>query len=465
LGETVQTDVVVVGAGLAGLTAARELSRAGASVVVLEARDRVGGRVVNEPIGDGKIIEAGGQWIGPGQDRMATLAAEAGVDTFPTHTAGQNLLELAGKLRRYSGTIPRVAPHALLDIGRVMRKLERMAKAVPPEAPWDAPRAVEWDGETMAGWLRRNTFTKIARSLFEVTSSIAWGAPAEDMSLLHVLFYIRSAGGLAAMLDTVGGAQETRFVGGSARLAAWLAQGLGEDVRLAAPVRAIEQTDAGVRVHAGSVQVSAERVIVAVPPSLAGRIEYEPILPPNRDQLTQHMPQGATIKCHAVYEQPFWRADGLSGEAVSTSGPVMIAFDNSPPDGSPGVLVGFVVGRQARELSDATASERRQAVLDSLVRLFGARAGSPLQYVERDWSAEEWTRGCPVCRFAPGGWTGFGRWLRQPVGRIHWAGTETATHWSGYMEGALQSGERAAREVLEPLGTRVVAPVAAEPQS
>jgi monoamine oxidase len=441
-------DVIVVGAGLAGLTCASELVRAGVSVIVLEARDRVGGRIVNEPIGDGKVVESGGQWIGPGQHRMAALAREANVETYPTHTAGRNLLELNGRLRRYSGTIPRVAPHVLLDIGRTMRKLERMARTVPPEAPWRAPRAVEWDGQTMAAWLQRNAFTRATRALFEVTSSIAWGAPAEDMSLLHVLFYISSAGGLGPMLDTEGGAQERRFAGGSQRLPVWLAERLGDRLQLSAPVRRIEQDADGVHVIADGLDVRAVSVVVAVPPNLAGRIVYKPLLPPNRDQLTQHMPQGATIKCQAVYEKPFWRDDGLSGEVVSTRGPVMIAFDNSPPEGSPGVLLGFIVGRQARKLSEVSTGERRRAVLDCFGRLFGKRAASPLRYVEKDWAKEEWTRGCPVCRFAPGGWTAFGPSLREPVGRIHWAGTETATEWSGYMEGAVQSGERAAREVL-----------------
>jgi monoamine oxidase len=449
-------DVVVVGAGLSGLSAARALGDAGASVVVLEARDRVGGRVLNQPIGDGDVIEAGGQWIGPGQDRMYALAREAGIDTFPTHTAGSNLLELGGRLRRYSGTIPRLAPHVLLDVELARRRLDRMARKVSTEAPWEAPRAARWDAQTLRTWIERNMRTRAAKTLVELVCSIAWGTSSDEISLLHVLFYLRSAGGFDALVDTEGGAQQDRFDGGSERVASWLAERLEQPIHLSCPVRRIEQRPDAVEVVADGLRVSARRAIVAVPPNLAGRIDYRPLLPANRDQLTQQMPQGQTTKCQAIYETPFWRGEGLSGEAVSERGPAQVVFDNSPPerDGRPrrGVLLGFVIGRMARELGEASADERRQAVIAGFTRLFGERAASPLEYFERSWEREEWTRGCPVCRFGPGGWTAWGPWLRRPVGRIHWAGTETATEWSGYMEGALQAGERAAREALAALG-------------
>jgi monoamine oxidase len=458
-----KADVAIVGAGLAGLATARELSEAGASVVVLEARDRVGGRLLNEPIGDGKVVDVGGQWIGPGQDRMYRLAEEAGIEIFRTHTAGRNLLELEGKLRRYTGTIPKLAPHVLLDIELARRKLDRIARTVPPQAPWEAPRAAEWDGQTMRTWIERNMRTRAAKKMFELVCAIAWGTGPEEISLLHVLFYVNSAGGFDHLVDTEGGAQQDRFEGGSQRLALWLAAGLGDRVTLSAPVRRIEQNEHSVHVSADSTSVSARRVVVALPPNLAGRIAYHPLLPANRDQLTQQMPQGQTTKCQAIYPTPFWREQGLSGEVVSDVGPAQIVFDNSPADGSPGVLLGFVVGRRARELGDATADERRAAVLEGFVRLFGGQAATPTRYVERSWEREEWTRGCPVCRFGPGGWTAWGPWLRPPVGRVHWAGTETATEWCGYMEGAVQSGERAAAEVLEALGRETVSGVYSRP--
>ncbi len=446
-----RADIAVVGAGLAGLTAARTIADAGRSVVVLEARDRVGGRTLVEPIDDGQVVDVGGQWIGPTQDRMYRLAEEAGVETFPTNTDGSNLLELNGRLRRYSGTIPRLGPLVLLDIARAQRKLNRMAGEVSAAAPWESPHASDWDGQTMRTWMKRNVRTSAARELFEVACSIAWGAPPEQLSLLHVLFYVSSAGSFERILDTEGGAQQDRFVGGSQQLSVWLAGRLGDRVLLSSPVRRIEQTAGSVRVVADGADVVAQHAIIAVPPNLAGRIEYEPLLLPNRDLLTQQMPQGMTTKCQAVYETPFWREEGLSGEAVSATGPVGVVFDNSPRDGRPGVLVAFVTGEPGRQLAGMTAESRRDAVISCLVRLFGEKASAPTRYVERSWEQEEWTRGCPTCRFPPGGWTAWGPWLRAPVGRIHWAGTETATEWSGYMEGALQSGERAAHEALQAL--------------
>jgi monoamine oxidase len=453
--ETLEADVAVIGAGLAGLTAARKLNEAGSSVIVLEARDRVGGRTLNESIGNGQVVDVGGQWIGPTQDRMYALAAQAEIETFPTHTKGKNLLELGGKVRRYTGTIPRLGPRVLFDIARAQRKLNGLARAVSAEAPWEGPRAAEWDGQTMRTWLDRNLRTQSARSLFGIACSIAWGAPPEQLSLLHVLFYISSAGSLEKILDTEGGAQQDRFVGGSQQISMWLAEGLGERVRLSAAVRVIGQSETGVRLVADGCEVHAERAIVAVPPNLTGRIVYQPGLPPNRDLLTQQMPQGMTTKCQAVYDRPFWREDGFSGEAVSEQGPVGVIFDNSPRDSEtgPGVLVGFMTGSPAREIAGLPPDRREEVVLDCFVRLFGERAKAPVQFIEKSWEREEWTRGCPTCRFPPGGWTAWGPYLREPVDRIHWAGTETATVWSGYMEGAVQSGERAAQEVLSALPT------------
>jgi monoamine oxidase len=452
--ETHEADVAVIGAGLAGLTAARELDDAGVSVVVLEARDRVGGRLLNAPIGDGKIVEIGGQWIGPGQSRMYALAEEAGIATFPTHTDGENLLELGGRIRRYRGTIPRLAPHVLLDVALAQRKLNRLAGEISPEAPWQAPRARDWDGQTMRTWLARNVRTSAARAMFGIACSIVWGTSPEQISLLHVLFYVRSAGSLELILDTEGGAQQDRFVGGSQTVALWLSERLGDRVKRSSPVRRIDQSETAVRLVADGYAVHAERAVVAVPPNLAGRITYEPALPANRDLLTQQMPQGMTTKCHAVYDTPFWRSQGLSGEAVSARGPVGVIYDNSPPDGSPGVLVGFVTGNEAGAVADLPADDRKEIVLDCFARFFGEQARTPVRFIEQSWEKEEWTRGCPTCRFPPGGWTAWGPYLRAPIGRIHWAGTETATVWSGYMEGAVQSGERAAQEVLASLSAR-----------
>ncbi len=449
--RSLEADVVVVGAGLAGLVAARELLRAGASVAVLEARDRVGGRVLNEDVGAGKVVEVGGQWIGPTQDRLAALARELGVATFPTYGRGENLLEHRGRLLRYRGTIPRINPAALLDVEQAQRRIDRLARTVPLDAPWEAPNATRLDGQTVATWMGRNLATKAGRMLLELGVESVWAVQPEDLSLLHLLFYVHSAGGLDLLFDTAGGAQQDRFVGGSQRLALLLARELGERIALESPVRRIAHDDDGVTVAGDGVIARGRRAIVAVAPALAGRIAYDPPLPGDRDQLTQRMPLGTVAKCMAIYDEPFWREEGLSGQGTSDVGPVKLTFDNSPPDGSPGVLLGFLEGRRARELGRVPADERRAAVIGCFARLFGPRAARPSGYVERLWAEEQWTRGCYGCSMAPGAWVGYGAALRRPLGPLHWAGSEYATVWNGYMDGAVRSGEQSARAVLETL--------------
>ena len=446
-------DVIVVGAGLAGLTAARRLREAGASVVVLESRDRVGGRLLNESLdGSEKVVEVGGQWVGPTQHRILALAREVGVDTFPTYNSGDNLIEWRGSLRRYRGAIPRINPAVLLDVLQAQKRLERLARTVPLEAPWRAPRAEWLDSQTAATWLRRNIATESARTVFEIAIEAVWAQEPADLSLLHVLFYAHAAGGFDALFDTEGGAQQDRFVGGSQLVAIRAAEALEDDLVLEAPVRRIEHSADGVLVEADGIEARGRRVIVAVPPTLTARIAYDPPLPGHRDQLTQRMAQGTVAKCMAVYDEPFWRGQGLTGQGTSDRGPVRLTFDNSPPDGSPGVLLGFLEGRFARELGRLTAEQRRAQVIDCFGRLFGDRARRPERYVERLWAEEEWTRGCYGCAMPTGAWTAYGSSLREPIGPIHWAGAETATVWNGYMDGAVQSGERAAAEVLAALG-------------
>lgn len=446
-----EADVVVVGAGAAGLAAARAVAAAGASVIVLEARDRVGGRLLNHDIGGGNVVEVGGQWVGPTQTRALALTAELGLATFPTYDEGENVIEWRGELKRYRGAIPRINAAILIDVARAQRRLEKLAREVPVDAPWLAPHARELDSQTLHTWIHENTTTAGARTLLEIAVEAVWAQEPRDISLLHALFYTQSAGGFDALIGTTGGAQERRWVGGSQRLALAMADELGDRVLLGAPVREIRHDATGVLVKAKGARVRARRAIVALPPVLTSRIRYDPILPGHRDQLTQRMPQGTVWKCMAIYDEPFWRADGLTGQSTSDVGPVRTTFDNSPPDGSVGVLLAFLEGDHARRAGLISADERRRQVLGSLTRMFGPRAARPAGYVEKSWAEEEYTRGCYGCSMTTGAWTSYGTALRAPIGPIHWAGAETATRWSGYIDGALRSGDDAAAAVLAAL--------------
>jgi monoamine oxidase len=443
------TDVIVVGAGLAGLSAARRLVDAGAEVMVLEARDRVGGRTLTLPAADGTPIDHGGQWIGPTQHRMAALAERMGVTTYPTWEQGLNTEFRDGRAIRFDGQLPDGNdPVSAVAMGQAIRELDAMATLVPLEAPWTAGDALAWDSQTVETWLQARVSSERARTWLRAAIRGTLAAEARDLSLLHTLFVIRSAGGLAALLATAGGAQERRFHQGAQTVSIRLAESLGGRVVLGAPAQVVRHGEAGVVVEADGRAVAAGRAIVAVPPAVAGRISYRPAMPGWRNQLTQRVPMGSVIKVHAIYEEPFWRAEGLSGFVVSDSGPVRVVYDNSPEDGSPGVLVGFIEGEQARTWSRRNRADRRAGILACLADYFGERAGRPRELLERSWADEEYSGGCYAGYFPPGVWTSFGQALREPIGRLHWAGTETATVWTSYMEGAVQSGERAADEVL-----------------
>jgi monoamine oxidase len=448
--ERVNVDVVVVGAGLAGLGAARAIVAAGKTVVVLEARDRVGGRVHGQTLSDGEtVVEVGGQWIGPGQHLMARLNRELGLETFPTYNEGENLLRFGATQGRYRGTIPRINPVTLADMAQAQTRFDRLARQVPLDAPWTAAKAERWDTMTFESWIVRNARTEKARALLRLYSEAVFAAEPGDYSLLHALFYTHSGGGVDALAGVKDAAQQDRYVGGSQLVPIAMADALGpEVVRTSAPVRRIEQRGDVVTVLADGLLVTAKRAIVAVPPALAGRIDYDPPMPGYRDQLTQRVPAGSVIKCNVVYDRPFWRDDGLTGQATGDEGPVKVVFDNSPPSGAPGVLLAFLEGAHARRLNRVSPTQRRDAVVRGLVEFFGPQAAKVEEYVELDWSEEVWTRGCYGAHFPCGVWTQYGPALREPIGRIHWAGTETATIFVGYMDGALQSGARAASEVI-----------------
>lgn len=454
MNDSQQCEVAVIGAGLAGLSAARRLHQAGADVIVLEARDRVGGRTLSVVEDGGRLVEYGGQWVGPTQDRVLALIDEFGLETFPQFTDGDNMQVTGDRQLRYSGAIPTGDPVQAADLMDAMVQLTVQAMGVDPERPWAHEQATALDGLTVESWIAATPYCEGAKGWLRAMTRALFPAEPGEISLLHALFYIRAGGGLEKMIGTINSAQERRLTLGSQRLSEGLAGLLGDRVRLECPVTRIDTGADGVVVHHDQGSLRARRVIVAIPPALAGRIRYCPPMPGLRDQLTQRSFMGSAIKITAVYPAPFWRESGLSGHMTSDAGMVQLTFDQTHPLRSEGVLVAFIDSAAARSAARMTAAERRLTALDELARVFGEPARHPVAYYEKSWLDDEWSRGCYVGVMAPGTWSTLGQALRDPVGRIHWAGTETAVVWNGYMDGAIRSGEDAAAAVLSELASQ-----------
>ena len=454
-------DVVIVGGGFAGLAAAYDIMRAGRSVLVLEAQKHVGGRARNLPIPGGEITERGATFAGPTQNRILALAQEMGVATFPTFVDGENVYYADGQRMTYSDTGPlgTAPPDPLIaaDVAQVVSRLDEMSTHVPVDAPWQADKAVEWDSQTFQTWVDDNSTSPRFKRIVPVATRPIFGAEPRELSLLFVLFYIAASGDeqhpgtFERNFNTRDGAQMWRFEGGSQRIAIELAKRLGGSVRLSRPVRTITQNETGVVAYCNRLKVTAKHAIVTAPPAMAARIQYSPALAIGRDQLSQNLRQGNLCKVAAVYDRPFWRDAGLNGTAVSLNGPVNVVYDDSPPDGSPGVLFGFVGGDEARGWYGLPPAERQAAALGSFANYFGEQARNPTSYYETLWPGTRWHRGGPVGVAGPGTLVAHGYALREPVGRIHWAGTESSSFWAGYMDGAVRSGQRAAAEVLSAL--------------
>jgi monoamine oxidase len=445
------TEYCIVGAGYAGLTAALRLTQAGRQVLVLEARHRVGGRVHTEYLPDGAHLDFGGTWFGPGQDRAYALAAEMGVGTYPTWDEGDNLLITDdGQVHRYQGMIPDVGVFPLANVALAVEELNRLSKDVPLEAPWEAQRAREWDAQTLSAWLNSdfNLPSQTAREMVTTMMVGIFTSDPAEVSLLHTLFHLHSVGGVERQVNIKGGAQQDRIQGGAQTIANRIVERLGAAVRLGTPVCEVRQQGDLVEVVADGDTVQARRAVLALPAPLAAQLRFDPPLPVDRALLMQRMPVGSATKFAVVYDEPFWRPAGFTGMSLALNSPVGMTLDACTASGRPGIIFAFAFGPGARELGRLTDDERRRTVLDALTHRFGMKAAAPVAYFEHDWAAEEWTRGCYMTHYPPGVLTSFGHALRAPVGRIHWAGTETADIWNGGIDGAVRSGERVAVEIL-----------------
>lgn len=450
-------DVVVIGAGLAGLVAARELGAAGRSALILEARNRVGGRVLSRHHRHGfEPVDVGAEWIGSEatQRPIRKLVEELGLELVPTKRDGEHLLDYRGKVRRYrDGSEFPMPYHSEREIAIFHETFEELILDLSPalEVISSGRGRHELDKQTVEAWIMKNLRTKGARQYVRYLVRVLLAAEPYEVSMLHFIFYCRSGGSLAALLSS---AQAYRIAGGVDQLAEELRRQLppNVDVELNIPVSEIWQDSDYVCVcseagHAGTEE-TGEHVIVAVPPAIAGRIRYDPALPPARDALTQRAPMGSVAKVVAIYPEPFWRESGLSGSVLGLDQHLAALYDRSPEDGSAGVLVGLIVGDGARQLARCDEIYRAGYVAGLLERWFGPRAANPLDVLALDWSTEEYTRGGYAGVFGPGVWTNYGEVLLAPFERVHFAGAETSTVSFGYMDGAVRSGVRAAREVL-----------------
>jgi monoamine oxidase len=440
-----RADVIVVGAGFAGLKAAQALVARGVSVILIEAKDRVGGRVKRAEVA-GRVIDVGGQWAGARHTLLLAEARRLGVKTYAQYDAGKTVLQILGKTTAFSGQIPPMSPLALVEFALLQRRWDREMRTIPPDAPWTAAKAREWDDQTLESWILANLRTAGARAFARLVPRAAWAAEASQVSYLWFLDALRGGDGLEHLMAVKDGILDSKFEGGMHQIAQRMGEELGERLVLSAPAWRITQDEAGVRVTTDRGEFEARFLVMATPPDGAGRIQFDPPLPAARDGLQQRMAMGAIIKLAVAYRTPFWREAGFSGQIATSDDILGIVMDDTQATG-PAVLLGFIEGERALEMSGLGKAARRERVIASLVRFFGADAAHAIGYEDNDWTQEDWTHGY-VGTMPPGGMMRYGQALRRPCGRIHWAGAEAAIEWPGYIEGAMRSGAAAADAVL-----------------
>jgi monoamine oxidase len=433
-------NIVVVGAGLAGLTAADRLARHGMTVTVLEARDRVGGRTRGLQVAPGGWVDAGAAYLGDRHTELIALMRRLRVRAAPAGMVGDSRFELGDAGQTRPGRFP---PLNAVAIGQLFDDLTELTRTLRVDAPWLTPEAHRLDTTTARQWAQQKVTHPDARLFFELFLGDMMAADSADISVLHMAFYLAAGGGMRYLTAVEGGAQQHRIDGGAHQLCARLAERL--DVRLNSPVVAIDIEGDSVAVWTADDIWLADAVIVAVPPQLADRIEFRPALPVPR--ATTQTRSGCAVKVHLVYPEPTWRTEGLSGWSLNANGPLLSTVDDSPTSGGVGVLTGFVTGREAHRFGALCYRDQRDAVMAQAARLF-PRLPVPISLHVIDWVNEPYSRGCYAALFGPGDWLRLGPQLRTPHGPVHWAGTETSTEFFGLMEGAIRSGHRAAQEIL-----------------
>jgi monoamine oxidase len=442
-------DCIVVGAGYAGLTAARNLKQAGKNILLLEARERVGGRVYTKFLEDGSYADLGAQWIGANQHRIYALAKEFGISTFPTYDKGKSSLYFNQKIKLYKGIIPPLPLFALLNLDAAIKKINRLSKQIDLESPWLSKDAAIWDGISLAQWMDKHLKNSKARKLFTVAAEAIFATDAANIAMLHVLFYTRSGKDFDTLMNIKKGAQQDRIAGGAQSICVAMAAELENCIRLNSGVTSVEQSAAEVIVNGDGFAFAAKKLLLAVPPAVANKIHFAQPLPEQKKLFLQQNFMGSVMKCYAVYKTPFWRQQKKNGLCAAPGEPISVCFDNSPEDGSKGILMGFALAESAKAMLLLSEPDRKKIVLGNFVRYFGNEAALPNYYIDHCFTEEPWSLGCYAGMMPVNGWTSSGAAARSITGHIHWAGTETATEWNGYMEGAVRSGERAALEILQ----------------
>ncbi|WYZ43367.1 hypothetical protein EsH8_VI_001066 [Colletotrichum jinshuiense] len=449
-------DCVIIGAGYSGLAAARLLKDSGKKVIVLEARDRVGGRAETIPLDNGDYWDVGASFLGDQQDLMYGLAKEFNVPLFAPSKKGRMILAYRGKARRYGGIIPALRPWEAIDMGIFVSRFEKLCETVNLEEPWETPNAEELDRVTVYEWLKRQAWTQATIDRGNLAFEATIGQNTSCISMLHAIFFFKGIVSLTSGLGSKNGAQQHLIKGGGQFLAEKLREYLGEGVvHLEEPVRGISYTESVATIQTAKGTYRSRRIISAIPPPHVLKIEFEPRLPVEKVTLLQNMPMGAYMKVFATYKTPFWRDRGLTGESTNPHGFLSLTYDATPPSGYPAKLTGFIAGTKAREFISFSEDQRRHVALAGFAAAFGQEALDPIDFFFHTMMEEDWALGCPMATPAPGMWTLLGEWLRKPTGAIHWAGTETSTKHYGYMEGAVFAGQRAAREVLEELKWKI----------
>jgi monoamine oxidase len=441
-------DVVIVGAGLSGLTAARRLAQAGKKILVLEAQDRVGGRTWSLPVGDHDFIDVGGQWIGKGHDEMYKLVAEAGLKTFPTFTNGKSILRRHSENKIYRGDTPPLGLFALLSVQKALNRFDQTASLLSLEAPWLLPDAIKWDHQSLGNWIDETTSNTTARTLIKQMAEGELCRPVEHISALQAFSAAKATGSFRQAENVQDGALRDRILGGAQGVSEFLYTQLKDVVRLNCPASFVQQQKDALRVGNADFSACTKKVIITVPLPMAKNIQFTPDLPKEKQILIDSMEMGTVIKCHVVYATPFWRAQGLSGASTTLDEDVELTVDNSVPGSDKGIITSLIHADRAKKLLRLSGQERKQLVLNAYATLFGEAALQPLNYHDYSFSNNPWIGGAYSGYFKNGVFSQYGKHIAKPTGNIHWAGTETSMLFKGFMEGAVRSGERVANEIL-----------------